>query len=121
MKSEGETFEGESLISSEDLKALYGAPLPTDPEHNWLSNSVTDENLSILKSKCAKNEMIIDTLTWEKFEESVGNVPAKIKLNGVEDCLLKDAVLVPSNDFKSKHWIHLAVLPKKKLVVCLHH
>ena len=46
-------------------------------------HSVTDENLSILTSKCAKNEMITYSLSWEKFQEGVGSVPVRTNLNGL--------------------------------------
>ena len=52
-------FQGASLISNEDLKALHGVPLPKNPKENWLSNFVIDEYLCLLKSESAKNGTLI--------------------------------------------------------------
>ena len=46
-------FQGASLISSEDLKALIGASSLKNPKDNWFSNFVIDEYLSLLKAECA--------------------------------------------------------------------
>ena len=112
-------FQGVSLISSEDLLALHGVPFPNDPRENWLSNFVIDEYLSLLRSECPKNGTSVETLLWEIFDKGVGNVSAKTLLKGKEELLLKDAILVPCSDPKEKHWVLLAVFPKKKLVMCL--
>ena len=112
-------FQGASLITSEDLKALIGASSPKNSKDNWLSNFVIDEYLSLLKSECAKNATVIETLSWEVFEKGIGNVSANTILKGSVELLPQDAVLVPCNDPKSEHWILLAVFPKTKLVMCL--
>ena len=112
-------FQGASLISNEDLKALHGVPLPKNSKENWLSNFVIDEYLCVLTSESVTNGTFIKTLSWETFEKGVGIVPSNRIVEDAKELLLQDAVLVPCNEPKCEHWTLLAVLPKKKLVLCL--
>lgn len=77
---------------------------------------MVDEYLSLLKSECAKNGTLIETLSWKIFEKGISIVSAKTLLKGKEEILLKDAIC---NDPKHKHWVLLAVFPQKNLVICL--
>ena len=95
---------------------IYGDFITSGFNHEWLSNFVIDEYLSLIQSSVS-TKMNVLTLSWELFEkrkiDTIANYLTK------KNALNQDLILIPCNPVHLSHWYLLAVFPKEKLVVVL--
>ena len=108
-------FGGSPLITSEDLRGLYG--ISSSSQGRWLSNFIIDAYLGLLKATVNEG-LKVEVISWEQFERGVSNIPADTILQGQVLHGL-DLILVPCNSQMSKHWFLLVVYPKQRCIVTL--
>lgn len=106
-----------SLINTNDLKSLHGHGKTS--EDKWVSNFVIDRYLELLKQASVSVQILMEVITWEKFEKGVGTVPAKQVLKGINNILNQDLLLIPCNIDSSRHWFLLVVQPPLQRVMVL--
>ena len=108
--AEAVAFNGDPLISSEDLKALSGEEA-SDSEDMWLPNFVIDAYLNLLSATCAT----VTAIKWERFEKSsYKKLGSELMKKG--QVFNYDLIFVPCNEVGNNHWFLLCVYPKMQQV-----
>ena len=109
--AEAVAFNGDPLISIEDLKAV-SCEEASDSEDMWLPNFVIDAYLNLLSTTCAT----VTAIKWERFEKSsYKKLGSQLMKKG--QVFNYNLIFVPCNEVGNNHWFLLCVYPKIKQVV----
>ena len=107
-------FEGDPVISIQDLRALSGEAL--NSEGKWLPNFVVDGYLKLITTCCNST---VTALSWESFEKWSEKKLANDLLSSRGNAFEEDLILAPCNQVRSHHWFLLCVLLKEQQIIIL--